>query len=247
VLNPLAPNRRLALLVTLGGWVLVLAIGNLVAGWSTAGPIDTALTHGLRAVVGNPTPLGKWAVTPPTVPTRILGAFSNPILVYAVIVALVVFALWRRRWELAGLAVLAPGVCVLFTELLKQLFDRQHSGYLAYPSGHMASSAAAVTVGALVLTGGWVGRRWKLAWGAWALVMVCTAAGLVAMNYHYPSDTIGGFCLAMGIVAPGAVIADTLGARRDERASRRRYATAPPVGIRREGIPSDSRRPPSPR
>ncbi|HEX4701723.1 MAG TPA: hypothetical protein VH352_06300, partial [Pseudonocardiaceae bacterium] len=92
MLNPLAPDRRLALLVTLGSWIVVLTVGDLVAGTKTAGPFDIALTHGLRAVVGNPTPLGKWAVTAPTVPTRILGAFSNPIGVYAVILALVVFA-----------------------------------------------------------------------------------------------------------------------------------------------------------
>jgi membrane-associated phospholipid phosphatase len=52
------------------------------------------------------------------------------------------------------------------------------------------------------------------AWIAWALVMLGTAAGLVAMNYHYPTDTIGGFGLALGVVLPLAVLADVLGARR---------------------------------
>jgi membrane-associated phospholipid phosphatase len=71
----------------------------------------------------------------------------------------------------------------------------------------MASSAAALTVAVLVV------RRLP-AWGAWALVMLGTAAGLVAMNYHYPTDTIGGFGLALGVVLPLAVLADTLSARR---------------------------------
>jgi undecaprenyl-diphosphatase len=196
-----------ALLVALLGWLTAALFAVRYAGDTRAGGFDTALTHGLRDVVGNPTPLGKWAVTAPTVPTRVLGALSNPVLIYAVIVAVLVFALWRRRWETAALAVLGPGVCVLLVEVSKPLFGRLHSGYLSYPSGHMASSAAALTVAALVV-------RRLAAWGAWALVMLGTAAGLVAMNYHYPTDTIGGFCLALGVVLPLAVLADALGARR---------------------------------
>ncbi len=128
-------------------------------------------------------------------------------LIYAVIVAVLAVALWRRRWETAALAVLGPGLCVLLVEILKPLFGRLHSGYLSYPSGHMASSAAALTVAALVV-------RRLFVWSVWALAMPCTAAGLVAMNYHYPTDTIGGFCLAMGVVLPLAVLADVLSARR---------------------------------
>jgi undecaprenyl-diphosphatase len=204
---PLVSNRPVALTAAVCGVVVAVVLGIHYAGRSSAGRLDTALTHGMRALVGNPTPLGKWAVTAPTVPTRVLGALSNPVLIYAVIVAVLAFALWRRLWETAALAVLGPGVCVLLVEILKPLFGRLHSGYLSYPSGHMASSAAALTVAALVI------RRLP-AWIAWALVMLGTAAGLVAMNYHYPTDTIGGFCLALGVVLPLAVLADVLRARR---------------------------------
>lgn len=204
---PLVPNRPVALTAAVCGVLVAVVLGIRYAGRSGPGRLDTALTHGLRAIVGNPTPLGKWAVTPPTVPTRVLGALSNPVLIYAVIVAVLVFALWRRRWETAGLAVLGPSVGVLLVEILKPLFGRLHSGYLSYPSGHMVSSAAALTVAALVV-------RRLFVWGALALVMLCTAAGLVAMNYHYPTDTIGGFCLALGVVLPLAVLADVLRARR---------------------------------
>ncbi len=205
---PLVSNRPVALTAAVCGVIVALVLGIRYAGRSSAGRLDTALTHGLRAIVGNPTPLGKWAVTPPTVPTRVLGALSNPVLIYAVLVAVLVFALWRRRWEAAALAVLGPGLCVLLVEVvLKPLFDRLHSGYLSYPSGHMASSAAALTVAALVI-------RRSVVWGAWALVMLGTAAGLVAMNYHYPTDTIGGFGIALGVVLPLAVLADVLTVRR---------------------------------
>jgi membrane-associated phospholipid phosphatase len=204
---PLVPNRPVALTAAVCGVLVAVVLGIRYAGRTSAGRLDTALTHGLRAVVGNPTPLGKWAVTPPTVPTRVLGALSNPVLIYAVIGAVLVFALWRRRWATAGLAVLGPGLCVLLVEIGKPLFDRLHSGYLSYPSGHMASTAAALTVAVLVVRG-------LVAWGVWALLMLGTAAGLVAMNYHYPTDTIGGLGLALGVVLPLAVLADVLTAQR---------------------------------
>jgi membrane-associated phospholipid phosphatase len=203
-------HRGLALTVAVCCWLGGILLGLHYAGGTKAGSVDGAITRALAAVVGNPKPLGKWAVIPPTVPTRILGALSNPVLIYAVILAVVVFAVWRRRWELAGLAVVAPAVSGLLTELAKPLFDRHHDGYLSYPSGHMATSAAALTVGVLAVT--W-GRRWVL-WTAWTLVIFLTAAGLVAMNYHYPADTLGGLLLALGVVLPAAVLADLLSARR---------------------------------
>jgi len=204
---PLVSNRPVALTAAVCGVLVAVVLGIRYAGRTGPGRLDTALTHGLRAIVGNPTPLGKWAVTPPTVPTRVLGALSNPVWSTR--------CSWRcwcsrcgavagrpPRWRCSG-----PGVCVLLVETAKPLFDRLHSGYLSYPSGHMASSAAALTVAALVF------RRLPV-WGAWTLVMLGTAAGLVAMNYHYPTDTIGGFGLALGVVLPLAVLADVLCARR---------------------------------
>jgi undecaprenyl-diphosphatase len=232
---PLVPNRPVALTAAVCGVLVAVVLGIRYAGRSGPGRLDTALTHGLRAVVGNPTPLGKWAVTPPTVPTRVLGALSNPVLIYAVIVAVLVFALWRRRWATAGLAVLGPGLCVLLVEILKPLFDRLHSGYLSYPSGHMASSAAALTVAVLVVRG-------LVAWGVWALLMLVTAAGLVAMNYHYPTDTVGGLGLALGVVLSLAVLADVLSARRA-----RPRVPAPPVGTPPADTSSDIPRPAAPR
>jgi membrane-associated phospholipid phosphatase len=204
--RPLAPHRGRALGVAACCWLLAALIGVHYAGRTGYGPVDDAITKALSATVGNPKPLGKWAVIGPTVPTRVLGTLSNPVLIYGVIAAAVVFAVWRRRWAAAGLAVFAPAFCVLVTEVSKPWFDRYHDGYLSYPSGHMATSAAALTVAVLVLTD----RRRRLAWAGWAVVLCATAAGLVAMNYHYPSDTAGGFLLAIGVVLPGAVLADML-------------------------------------
>jgi membrane-associated phospholipid phosphatase len=224
-------SRRVALVVAVLGWVVAVALGFRYAGGRRAGGFDTAVTHGLRDVVGNPTPLGKWAVLPPTVATRLLGVLSEPLVIYSVIVTLVGFALWRRRWEVAALAVLAPGLCVALTEVFKPLVDRMHAGYLSYPSGHTVSSVSAYTVALLVVTAEWNGLRRLLAWVVWALVVLGVTAGLVAMNYHYPTDTIGGVGVALGVVLPAAILADTLGSR---RRTRRGTTGDAPVGTARD-------------
>jgi membrane-associated phospholipid phosphatase len=235
--RPLIARRALALWVAAGCWVAVALIGVHYAGDTNYGPVDGSLTRALSTVVGNPKPMGKWAVIGPTVPTRILGTFSNTFLIYGVVAVVAAYALWRRRWAAAGLAVLAPAVCALVTEVSKPWFDRYHDGYLAYPSGHMATSAAALTVGVLVLRrrrpawAPWaLWALWATLWALWAVVIGATAAGLVALNYHYPSDTAGGLLLAWGVVLPGAVLADRFtrpGRRRPGQPDRPDQVVAP--------------------
>ncbi len=63
-------------------------------------------------------------------------------------------------------------------------------GYASFPSGHMTAAAAVMTVAWLMLPRGRV---------AWAVVMGLSAAGLLAMNYHFVSDVIAGFFLGSGV------------------------------------------------
>jgi membrane-associated phospholipid phosphatase len=258
--TPLVPValRRPALIVGVAGWLVVVLFGVLFANDRKADWFDRVVAHGLHEHVAPKNSVAAYVLLSP----------STPALIYLVIVAVLVFALLRRRWELAGLAVLAPGLCVLVTEVVfKPLVDRQHGGYLSYPSGHTVSSVSAFAVAVLTVTAGWSTRRRLLAWVVWLLVVLCLTAGLVAMDYHYPTDTIGGFCLALGIILPGAVLVDVLSSRRagrrtptPERATPERTpktveqatttadpATAPPDVTPREGTSSGSRRSASPR
>lgn len=190
---------------------MAVVLGIVYAGGTTAGSLDSAGFHLMRWLVGNPVPVGKWAVAPPTVPTRVLAAFSSPVLTYGMAAAAVAFAVWRRWWTLAALAVVAPLLCVLVTEVVaKPLVDRRHEGYLSYPSGHTVTSVATLTVLLLAVFAGTPPRRRLVAGALWVVVVLSVAAGLVAMNYHYATDTVGAIGVALGVTLPGAVLADRI-------------------------------------
>lgn len=185
-------------------WVMTMALGVGFAGAGSAGRLDAALMARLHAVVGNKGRVAELLVWP-----------SSPPVVYAVMAATVVFALWMRRWELAALAVLGPALAVALVELVgKPLVDRHLSGYLSYPSGHTVSTVSVLTVAMLgLVTGTRIVLR-VLALLIWLVVTGAVMVGLVAMNYHYPTDTLGGLGLALGIVLPLAILTDVAAIRR---------------------------------
>jgi undecaprenyl-diphosphatase len=189
----------LTLVIAASCWLVTMVLGLAVAGDRLPRPFDHAVTHQVHLAVGGP--LAEVLVSP-----------TDPPLMYTLVAVLVLIALLRRRWSVAVLAVAGPAVAVLITEnLLKPLFDRRYHGYLSYPSGHTVGAVAALTVALLmVLPTATTTLTRTLAWLVWALLIVTLTTGLVAMNYHYPTDALGGFSLALGVVLPGAVLADLL-------------------------------------
>ena len=114
----------------------------------------------------------------------------------------VVVALWRRNWRLAGFVLIAAGLSGPLIELAKFMADRPRPptalvfAYSAsFPSGH----ALGVMVGVLVLlTVVWPFvnpplRGWLIALGA--LIVVMIGVGRVVLNVHHPSDVIAGWAL----------------------------------------------------
>lgn len=203
---PLIPIRlrRIAVVVAVLGWLATLGMDTWYAWHPAAGPLDDTLTRTVHALA----PFDS-------VSAQVLVAPTTAALVYAVIAALAVFALLRKRWELAALAVLGPGLCVLLTELVfKPLVGRVYAGYLSFPSGHTVSSVSAYLLAALVLVAGRPIGIKVVGLVLFLALSACLTAGLVAMNYHYPSDTVGGFFLVLGIMLPGAVGVDVLTGRR---------------------------------
>jgi undecaprenyl-diphosphatase len=146
---------------------------------------------------------------------RFLLDLSAPKGSILLLVLLVVFAAWRRRWNVAALAVLAPMVVVGLTELvLKPLVGRTlHPAAVndllplsirsVYPSGHEATVAATAFV--LVIVVSRLPLRASARAAAVAVLaawVLASAVGLVRNYWHYPTDTIG----AIGLAAAGVVV-----------------------------------------
>ena len=125
---------------------------------------------------------------------------------------LATICLTLKRWRLAIVVVVGLGVTGVVTTGLKPLVGRTiHDGFLAYPSGHTATATVfALVVMLLVVDVHGAGRRS-------GLLLILTGAGAgaammalsqIALGAHYPTDTIGGFCVAMVVMPATAYLID---------------------------------------
>lgn len=144
-----------------------------------------------------------------------LGAPTTVIVVAA---ATCIAALLVRRWRLAALAVLGPGLTGLATTGLKPLIGRTiGDGDLAFPSGHTAGATAlGLAIAIAVITLIRPGHRATLvvlAVGA-SLPGAVAGVGMVLVKAHYPTDTVGGFATALVVVLCSALVLDAVARRR---------------------------------
>jgi membrane-associated phospholipid phosphatase len=204
-----APALRRPLAVTAALAALVLAVLGVVVGGSSVGlPLDA----GVSAAVATawPDPYGG--------SLALLIDFCGDPRAVAVAVAVLAagcLALGRRR--LAVLAVAAPVLTGLLTTGLKPVVDRTiHGDNLSYPSGHTASSVAIALVVALLLvdllrTGPVVDLL--------VIAVLAVVAGAtmgftqVALDAHYPTDTVGGAAAAVVAVVASALLIDRVSDR----------------------------------
>jgi membrane-associated phospholipid phosphatase len=105
---------------------------------------------------------------------------------------------FRHRRE-ALLWVLAVGGAVLLDPVLKAAFQRDAIGgnEWSFPSGNAMVSMTIVSAAVLLL--------WHTEWRRWALVLgtaivVGEGAWLVALQWHYPSDVVAGWCAGLSLV-----------------------------------------------
>lgn len=134
---------------------------------------------------------------------------GNPITVavLAVLIAVLAIALGHRR--LAVLAIVGPGLTGVATTALKPLVGRTIDGGLAFPSGHTGGATALGVVAALLLI-----AVLRTATGISALLIAggavvsggVMALALVSDRIHYPTDTVGGFCVAVAVVLTSALV-----------------------------------------
>jgi membrane-associated phospholipid phosphatase len=138
---------------------------------------------------------------------------GNPatVVVLAVLLAGLALALGHRR--LAVLAIVGPGLTGVATTTLKPVIGRTIDGGWAFPSGHTGGATALGVVAALLLI-----TVLRTATGTSALLLTAGASlsggvmalALIAGRIHYPTDTVGGFCVAVAVVLTCALVIERL-------------------------------------
>ena len=121
----------------------------------------------------------------------------------------------RRRDALGGLlAVIGPTLAFIIAEaLLKPVVGRrigEPNSVLAFPSGTVTVVAASVAA-SVVLVHRWAGRAWAiLAALILGIAPVVMSVVVVAIDWHYATDAIGGIALGFATVLAAAGILSTI-------------------------------------
>lgn len=185
--------------------VVTGALGVLLAGRTGTHP-DAVVERALAMHTGLAREVG-----------RVLANVGNPIPVTVGMVGVLWFGHARAGRPGLVFAAAAPLAAMATTSLvLKPVVDRTRSGELAFPSGHTtAITSMACAVAVLVLSSPDVRRAWRYSvLGAAALLSLGVAVSMTGRGYHYPSDTVGGLAVGVGVVLAVALVLDRTGVPR---------------------------------
>lgn len=149
---------------------------------------------------------------------RLINLVGEPLVTVMLAALLAAACLALRRGRLGVVAIAGPGLTGVVTTVLKPVIARTiHGGYLSYPSGHTAAATVLAFVVTLLavdlLRAGRVPSVLLIVTGTGA-AGATMAWAQVALGFHYPTDTIGGFCTAMAVVPATALLVDWLAVRR---------------------------------
>jgi membrane-associated phospholipid phosphatase len=200
---------RTAVLAVVGACAIVtVVLGVHYADTDAPGRIDRALDLRIKARLAEHHHLLKHLVE-----------LGNPSTVIGFTAVLALICLVRRNWRGAVLSVLGVAVAVVLTEyILKPLIGRHIGHALAFPSGHTTGAfAVAVTAALLLLQGRGFRDPARIALAVISIGLAAgVAAAVVGLGHHYATDTVGGFCVALGAVLGVAVLIDFVVDRRDQ-------------------------------
>jgi undecaprenyl-diphosphatase len=194
--------------VVIGGLLLVVVLGALFAGQSRATWFDHVVDSPIISTLGRHGLLAYRLASP--------GTLGPAVLISG---AIAVICLRFRRINGAVLALLAVPVSDgLDDAILKPLIGRTDLGLLTYPSGHTtAVFAMTTTVAILLLVPPQQSRtrtlRVLLVLAALVIALI-VAVAVIALEWHYFTDTIGGAAVAIAVVTTLAIILDQLTANR---------------------------------
>jgi membrane-associated phospholipid phosphatase len=206
-------RRRLAA-VTVGCALLVAALGALFAGQSTADAFDRAADAPVISLFAGHGGLALWLAFPGT---------TIPAVVLSAVIAVACLLTGRIRGALLAIAAVpaAVGLCEV---LIKPLVHRTYIGQVVYPSGHTATVfALAATITVLLLaspqpavtrpamTRPAMARPLRVLILAVAyLAAVAVVVGVIAVRFHYFSDTVAGAAVGTGTACGLALVLDVV-------------------------------------
>lgn len=145
----------------------------------------------------------------------------------------------ERAWLDLVFFLVAYAGSQLFVSLLKEVFDRPRPDVgsavpvpesFAFPSGHAAAGAA--SLGALAVLAAErmpPGRARVRLWIVVGLVGIGVGLSRVALNVHYVSDVLAGWCLGVAWLSACLLARDAI---RNRRRARPSGTTVTPVGSR---------------
>jgi hypothetical protein len=202
--RPLLARRRHLVAIASLAFAAMVVLGVRFSGMRRPGHFDNAIDSRIQAhLAGHPLLLQR------------LVNLANPGSAVAICALLCVLFLVTGRSRLAALTVAGPALSgVLVDVVLKPVFDRRFAGALSYPSGHTAAAASIALVVVVAMVGpsrpAWPSVvRYAIATVA-AVAAAVVAAALIAMGYHYATDTIGGLLAAVSFVLGAALSIDAL-------------------------------------
>lgn len=185
--------------------VAVTALVAVVLGLRYSGEADPSWSDKKARMLAR-----DWFVVPRE-PARLLIGLFDPLPLALLIAALVATCLVLRLRRLAVVAVAGPVLTGVATTLLKPVVDRTKNDDIVYPSGHMGAAVAlALVVALMVVSVVGLSRTAALAVMVVVPAVVGTAIGLVMTitNYHYMTDAVGGFCVAVSVVLSVGLLLD---------------------------------------
>lgn len=197
-----ARARPWVLVIAAGCAVVVAVLGMVFAHQAVADPLDQSVDAAVMRTLGGHFRLLSWLITP--------GSPAGAVILTAILVAACLLAGRLNGALLAGGAVpVADGLC---EHVLKPAVQRFCLGQGAYPSGHTTAAFALAAAVAVLLA--FPGRPVRtrglrvLAVAACLAAGVLVAAGMIALQYHYFTDTVGGAALGLGTVCVLALLLD---------------------------------------
>ncbi len=201
----LAASARPRAGVLLAGCVVIVAVlGAMFTRQNTADRFDHSVDAPVITWFAGHQTLALWLAFPgTTIPAVALTA------------ALTLGCLLTGRRRGAVLAILAVPVTAVITDgLLKPLVHRTYIGQVVYPSGHTATIAALAATATVLLLAPprpEMARLLRVLILAVAyLACVAVVIGVIAVRFHYFTDTVAGAAVGIGTVCGLALILDVV-------------------------------------